>query len=125
MTIKSSTMKYKFEKLDVWELSLDLGDHIYEISDTLPDVEKFNLKSQVIRAVTSISLNIAEGSTTQSDAEQSRFLGYAIRSLIEVIACLRNMERRKYIGESTLKSKTEEVVHNLFIKLQALKKAIS
>lgn len=118
-------MKYKFEKLDVWDLSLNLGDHIYEVSEFLPESEKYNLKSQVIRAVTSISLNIAEGSTSQSDKEQSRFMGYAIRSLIEVIGCLRIMERRNYIDESTLKSNTEEVAYKLFIKLQAFKKAIS
>ncbi len=118
-------MRYKFEDLEVWKLSLDLGDFIYEISEMLPEVEKFNLKSQVIRAVTSISLNIAEGSTSQSNAEQSRFIGYAIRSLIEVIACLRIMERRKYLHASDLKSSTEELCHKLFIKLQAFRNALS
>jgi four helix bundle protein len=87
-------MAFKFENLDVWKLSLEYSDLIYELADKLPDIEKYNLKSQIIRASTSISLNIAEGSTGQSDAEQNRFLGMAIRSLIETVACQRLITRR-------------------------------
>ncbi|HCB01759.1 MAG TPA: four helix bundle protein, partial [Anaerolineae bacterium] len=61
-------MGFKFENLDVWKLSLEYSDLIYELANKLPETEKFNLKSQIIRAATSISLNIAEGSTGQSDA---------------------------------------------------------
>ena len=118
-------MEYKFEKLDVWKISLDLSDHIYALADNLPDSEKYNLRSQIIRAVTSISLNIAEGSTSQTDKEQSRFIGYAIRSLIEVIACLRIMERRRYLNELSVKIETEQVAHKLFIKLQAFRSALN
>lgn len=67
-------MKYKFEKLQIWQLSMDLLDFIYDYVRLFPEEEKFNLKTQMIRAGTSISLNIAEGSTGNSDAEQSRFL---------------------------------------------------
>jgi four helix bundle protein len=60
----------------------------------------YNLRSQWIRAATSISLNIAEGSTGQTDSEQVRFLGYAIRPLVESTACHRIAQRREYISES-------------------------
>lgn len=88
---------YKFEKLEVWQLALDYIDLIYTIADQLPrhslqDREEFNLKSQIRRAATSIALNpspgslpgqaglrIAEGSTGQTDAQQARFLGLALR----------------------------------------------
>lgn len=73
-------MPYKFEQLDVWKLSLEYVDTIYLLAEKLPKSEEYNLKSQIVRAATSISLNIAEGSTEQSDAEQARFLGFAIRS---------------------------------------------
>jgi len=117
-------MEYKFEKLDVWDLSLDLSDHVYDVAASLPEIEKFNLCSQIVRAVTSISLNIAEGSTSQSDAEQARFLNYSIRSLIEVVACMRLAERREYFIEPELKNSTELVAHKLFVKLQAFKNAL-
>jgi four helix bundle protein len=40
------------------------------------------------RAVTSVPLNIAEGSGCSTRAEVARFLGYAYRSLKEAITCL-------------------------------------
>lgn len=117
-------MRYKFEDLEVWQISLDLGDFIYEIAAVLPDLERFNLNSQIIRASTSISLNIAEGSTSQSDGEQARFIGYSIRSLIEVIACLRIIVRRGYAIDEEILTKTEELCDRLFIKLQAFRNSL-
>ena len=74
---------YKFEKLEVYQLALDYVDLIYALADRLPHIEEFNLKAQMRRAATSVVLNIAEGSTGQTNAEQSRFLGMAVRSLFE------------------------------------------
>ncbi|MDR9366513.1 MAG: four helix bundle protein [Balneolaceae bacterium] len=118
-------MRYKFEDLDVWNLSLDLSDLIFDLANELPEEERYNLISQIDRAATSIALNIAEGSTSQTDGEQSRFLGYAIRSLIEVIGCLRIIERRKYIQNVDLTEKVEDLCDQLFIKLQAFKKSLN
>ena len=117
-------MEYKFEKLDVWKISLELSDVIYDIAAQLPDIERFNLSSQIIRACTSISLNIAEGSTSQTNAQQSKFLGYAIRSLIEVIACKRHIERRGYIQDTDLMANAEKICDTLFMKLQAFRNAL-
>ena len=91
-------MPYKFEQLDVWKLALDYLDLIYELAENLSRSEEYNLKSQITRAATSITLNIAEGSQGQSDAEQARFLGMAIRSLIETVACHKAKRRRAVIG---------------------------
>lgn len=116
-------MAYKFEKLEVWRLAVEYVDLIYRIAEQLPGSEEYNLKSQIIRAATSIALNIAEGSTSQSDAEQRRFLGMAIRSLIETVACLHLSERRSYwdVGLSR-----EVYTHSekLFAKLQAFRTAL-
>src|SRR5215467_3355259 len=100
-------MPFKFEHLDVWKMSLDYCDLIYELADKLPESERFNLKSQITRAATSISLNIAEGSTGQSDLEQSRFLGMAIRSLIESVACQRLIVRRSCINNKAFWEKVD------------------
>jgi len=70
-------MPFKFEKLEVWQLSMDLSAKVYSLIKNMPKSEQFNLSSQIRRAVTSISLNIAEGSTGQSDSEQIQFIGYA------------------------------------------------
>lgn len=117
-------MTFKFEQLDVWKLSLDYSDLIYELADKLPELEKFNLKSQIIRAFTSVSLNIAEGSTGQSDAEQNRFLGLAVRSLIETIACLRIITRRNYISDKFFIEKIDNKAQELAKRLFSFRKAL-
>jgi len=92
-------MKFKFEKLIIWQNAMDLGDDIDIMADSFPKKEIFNLSSQIRRAVDSIALNISEGSIGQSNPEQRKFLGYAIRSLAEVVTCLHKAKRRNYIVE--------------------------
>lgn len=118
-------MPYKFEELEVWKLSLEYIDLIYDLAEKLPKSEEYNLKSQIIRAATSISLNIAEGSTGQSDPEQARFLGMAIRSLIETVACQHIIKRRGYFQEENLLQKTYDNSQLLARKLQAFRKSLS
>lgn len=118
-------MRYKFESLEVWKLALKFNAIVYEIADCLPKREKYNLSSQIRRASTSIALNIAEGSTGQSDAEQSRFLSFAIRSYIEVIACYRLIEERNYLVSKTVNiSEFEKLGTLLFRKLQAFRNSL-
>src|SRR3712207_527297 len=87
-------MPFKFEKLEVWQYALEYVDLIYEVAGQLPKSEEYNLKSQLVRAATSVALNIAEGSTGQTDIEQARFLGLALRSLLETVACQHIISRR-------------------------------
>jgi four helix bundle protein len=116
-------MAFKFENLEVWQLSLEYVDKIYEIANLLPAKEEYNLKTQIIRSATSVSLNIAEGSTGQTDAEFGRFMGMAIRSGIEVIACLHLIRRRGYIDEKVF-SQAYEFGEKLLVKLQSLRKKL-
>lgn len=118
-------MTYKFEKLEVWQLAMKFNAICYKIAEKLPDSEKYNLSSQLKRASTSIALNIAEGSTGQSNAEQSRFLSFAIRSHVEVVACIRLIQERNYIDSNTeLMNRIQELGSELFAKLNAFKRAI-
>jgi four helix bundle protein len=114
-------MTFKFEKLEVWQLAIEYIDLIYDLAEKLPRNEDFNLKSQIIRAATSIALNIAEGSTGQSDAEQNRFLGMAVRSLIETVACQRLIERRNYLTDDTILKDADAKAQTLAKKLHAFR----
>lgn len=106
-------------------MALDYLDKVYGLSWKLPASEQFNLQSQLQRAGTSIVLNIAEGSTGQSDGEQNRFLGLALRSYLETIACFDIIERRGYLdGSSDMLGETRELGHHLFIKVQAFRRAL-
>ncbi len=68
-----------------------------------PKIELFSLVSQIKRAADSVVLNIAEGSTGQSIPEFKRFLSIALRSAIEVFACLFVATKRRYISEEEFK----------------------
>jgi four helix bundle protein len=68
-------------------------------------------------------LNIAEGSTGQSDSEQKRFLNMAIRSYLETVACLDLIEGHGYRTAESL-TDLRKNGHELFIKLNAFRKAL-
>jgi four helix bundle protein len=91
-------MSFKFEKLIIWQKAMELGENIFLTTIEFPADEKYNLTSQIRRAVDSIALNISEGSILQSKPEFQRFLGYAIRSCAEVVTCLYKAKYRKYIS---------------------------
>jgi four helix bundle protein len=118
-------MPFKFEKLEVWQLALDYIDLIYEIAEQLPRSEEYNLKSQITRAATSVALNIAEGSTGQTDAEQARFLGLAIRSLLETVACQHIISRREFLRDVTLLRRAYRQAEILVAKLHTMRKTIA
>jgi four helix bundle protein len=117
-------MPFKFEKLEVYQLSLAYIDLAYEIAGKLPANEEYNLKSQLKRAATSIALNIAEGSSGQTDVEQTRFIGYAIRSLLETVACQQIIQRRNFIADTSILKKFFKQSEILAAKLYAFRKAI-
>jgi four helix bundle protein len=118
-------MAFTFERLEVWQLSLEYIDLVYEIGNELPKSEEYNLKSQIVRAATSIALNIAEGSTSQTDDEQARFIGIAIRSLIETVACLRIIERRQLADNPDKLQHLSRHAEKLAAKLHTLRKTIA
>jgi four helix bundle protein len=115
---------FKFECLDIWHLAVEYVDLAYGIVDQLPREEEFNLKSQLKRAATSVALNIAEGSTGQTNAEQDRFLGYALRSLLETVACMHLIRRRKYPVEVSRLDDAYKQAEVLARKVQALRKSL-
>lgn len=106
-------MAFKFEELKVWQKALELSYQVHTITLKFPKDEQFVLTPQIKRAADSVSLNIAEGSTGQSNSEFNRFLGYSLRSAIEVIGCIYLAQKRNIISLddfNTIYSFTTEIV---------------
>ena len=76
--------KHNFKQLLVWKESMDLVKHVYRITSTLPEKERFTLVSQMNRAVISIPSNVAEGSGRTTEREFIRYLEIAISSSYEL-----------------------------------------
>ena len=106
--------QFDFEKLKVYQKSLDLVDYVYDLSDSFPTKEQFALTSQFKRAAYSISLNIGEGSAG-SRKEFIQFLTISIRSLRECVVCTTIFKRRNYID-----SKTEIQLRNRLTELSKM-----
>ena len=115
---------FKFEKLIIWQRAVDFAEDLNMIIETFPKKETYNLSSQILRAVDSIALNISEGSIGQSNPEFKKFMGYAIRSLAEVVTCLHKAQRRNYITEE-LFNKHYENAFNLMNMMIAFKQKIN
>jgi four helix bundle protein len=115
---------HKFEKLEVWKLAIEYIDICYSIAEKLPEKERYNLSSQLSRAAVSVALNIAEGSTGQSDPEQNRFLSMALRSLVETVACQHLVYRRKYLESPALLKDAYKSSEKLAAKINALRTSL-
>jgi len=106
-------MALKFERLAVWQRAVEFSAQVHDLTRRFPKEELYILTSQIKRAADSIALNIAEGSTGQTNAEFKQFLGYAIRSAIEVVTCLHLGRRRELINERDFKrlyAEAEEII---------------
>lgn len=95
----SNKIAFRFEDLQVWQKALELCEKINELTKSFPKDEVYVLTSQIKRAADSVVLNIAEGSTGQTRAVFKVFLGYALRSAIEVVSALFIAKNRKYIDD--------------------------
>lgn len=100
--------KHSFRNLKIYQRALDFAVEIYKISKLFPRYEIYGLTNQIRRAVTSISLNIAEGSGNTSEKEFNRFLEIALRSDYEVITCLEIALRLKYCKQEDFDRLTKE-----------------
>ena len=76
---------HSFEKLNVWQDSIDLVESIYSIVKSLPSDEKYGLSNQMKRCSVSISSNLAEGTSRISKKEQAHFFTVAFSSTMELL----------------------------------------
>jgi four helix bundle protein len=116
-------MAFHFENLRVWQRAVDFSGDVCDLTKQFPKDELFGLTSQIKRASDSNSLNIAEGSTGQSKPEFARFLGYAIRSGIEVVGCLHLAKRKKFINDDDFKKFYDEA-EQIIAMAQSLRKSL-
>ena len=90
-------VKFNFEDLIVYQKALDFVDIVYDTTKKFPKTETYGLSSQYIRAATSVTLNISEGSGN-TDAQFNRYLQIALDSTRECIVCSTIAKRRNYIS---------------------------
>lgn len=105
-----------YEKIRVWQSSMDLVVSIYRVTQTFPQDERFGLVAQMRRASISVPSNIAEGYGRGSEADRLRFFYVARGSLLELETKLRIAARLNYPDVRQLFPQTNRV----FAQLSAL-----
>jgi four helix bundle protein len=90
---------FPFEKIEVWQLSVDFADFVIGLLESFPPNKHFRVIGQMEAAVSSISQNIAEGKGRQYNKEFIQFLYIAIGSLFEVLTLTEIFKRRKLFKE--------------------------
>jgi four helix bundle protein len=87
-----------YEKLIVWQKSMDAVEMIYDITANFPRTEMYGLSSKMRRAAVSIPSNIAEGSRRKSQKETQQFLRIAFGSASELETQLKIALRLKFVN---------------------------
>lgn len=75
--------RHNFKKLQIWLESIELVTKNYEFTATLPNYEKFGLKSQLNRCAVSIPSNIAEGTSKRTNKHFIKYLEDSLGSAFE------------------------------------------
>ncbi|MBM4126790.1 MAG: four helix bundle protein [Nitrospira sp.] len=92
-------MGFRFETLEIWQLAREYATKVYAVTAKFPRHEDYGLKSQLNRAVNSISLNIAEGSAKSSNKAFDYHLEIALGSTYEVVAASFLAKDRAYVTD--------------------------
>lgn len=73
-----------FKKLSVWQKAYALAIDAHRVASGIRGAEYLSLKSQIIRAASSIPANIVEGRAQPSSKSFSRYLTIAVNSASEL-----------------------------------------
>ena len=90
---------FPFEKLDVWQLSVDLAETVLDLVGKMPPNKHIRLISQIESSAVSPSQNIAEGKGRQYKKEFIQFLHIGQGSLYELVTLNEVFRRNKLFSE--------------------------
>ena len=104
-----------FKDPGTWKEGHKLVLMVYKITRTFPKDELFALTNQMIRAVVSLTSNIAEGFGRSSYKDKDHFYQMALGSIIEIQNQLMIAKDVQYIGASDFEKINDQAVKVEFI----------
>lgn len=111
------------EEMDVFRLSHELTLEVYNYTKQYPSEEKFGLVSQMRRSVSSIPMNLMEGSHRNNRKEYRQFVGIAKGSAAELKYQLLLSKDLRYIEENDFK-KLPEINNRVLQMLEKLSSSL-
>jgi four helix bundle protein len=115
---------FPFEKLDVWQLAVDLAEYVLNLLENLNQNKHMRLISQMEAAATSPAQNIAEGKGRQYKKEFIQYLHIAQGSVFEVVTLNEIFRRRKLFSEeesNEVRARCEKIDRKLNGLINSLK----
>ena len=97
--MKAKYHVYSFEKLEVWKIGRGIKLELYQITKDFPKEETFHLVSQIRRAASSVTANIAEGSGRATAKDRASYTNMSFSSALELIDHLTTAYDLDYIDE--------------------------
>ncbi len=123
---KIDDIEFGYEKLLVWQRSLDWADRILTIAENIGTERKhYRLIEQIKSSCTSVPMNIAEGKGRFSKKEFVHFLYIARGSLYETMTLLEIFLKRRWVSQGdfiSVKNETREIAKMLNAFINAIKK---
>ncbi len=98
----------RFEDLIVWQESQQLAVMVYALTHSFPKEELFGITSQLRRASSSVSANIAEGFGRKTTKDKLNFYTIAYGSLLETKNFLYLAQKLNYLPEDKLATLLEQ-----------------
>ena len=107
---------YSFEDLELYKAAREYRKKIFRLIKMLPTCEKYNLESQMRRAATSLTNNIAEGHGRYHYQENIQFLRISRGSLEEILDDLNICLDEQYVPKveiETLKAEGFDLLRKI------------
>ncbi len=107
---------FPFEKLEVYQMALDLADRVLEFLELLAENRHLRLVGQMEAAAVSVPQNIAEGKGRQYKKEFIQYLHIAQGSVYEVVTLNEVFRRRRIFREeqsSEIRNRSEQIDRKL------------
>ncbi|HPW45869.1 MAG TPA: four helix bundle protein [bacterium] len=92
-------MSFQFEKLEVYQKSLDWVETVESLCEYLKGKTSYSLIDQLSRAALSVPLNIAEGNGRWHKGEKRQFLWIARGSTFECVPIIQVLHRKTLVSE--------------------------
>ncbi len=89
----------KLEDLNIYQISLSLGEQVWKIVDRWENFEKFSVGKQLVTSADSIAANIAEGFGRFHYKDAKNFYYYVRGSLFETQTWIQKSTNRGLINQ--------------------------
>jgi four helix bundle protein len=113
----------KLEELQVYQLSMEIGEEVWNIVIKWDYFSKDTIGKQLVRAVDSVSANLSEGFGRYHYKENKNFSYYSRGSLYETKTWLTKAHNRNLITEEKFQIFQKEI-NNIGVKLNNYIKTI-